>query len=239
VIAIANTAPGERLEAGDRQQADRRARGLGRRGAARRRATPVPARSASALPGWRASASRACSLSTEGAYRPRRGSPCRADLPSCGAARILNDQLITSLACHAVLIFRMRHHEDRYHVRCGGVHAGHRLRDDHDPSGLRLRVGQPSGLIAERFGVDEEQRRRTGRSPGRAPGSTPSRATRGKRRDRQKESALRCRHSRTVPGMSAKDSDAVITTAASAGLGQVPEQTRHQHDHQDHQARPG
>ena len=30
---------------------------------------------------------------------------------------------------------------------------------------------------------------------------------------------MRCRHSRTVPGMSASDSDAVITTAASAGCG--------------------
>ena len=34
-----------------------------------------------------------------------------------------------------------------------------------------------------------------------------------------RNSALRCRQSRTVPGMSARDSDAVITTAASAGWG--------------------
>ena len=34
-----------------------------------------------------------------------------------------------------------------------------------------------------------------------------------------RNSALRCRHSRAVPGMSASDSEAVMTTAASAGWG--------------------
>jgi anti-anti-sigma factor len=43
-----------------------------------------------------------------------------------------------------------------------------------------------------------------------APMRLPSQSTAG-------NSALRCRQSRAVPGMSARDSDAVITTAASAG----------------------
>ena len=51
------------------------------------------------------------------------------------------------------------------------------------------------------------------------PGSTPSRATPRNAAIDSPNSALRCRHSRTVPGMSASDSDAVITTAASAGWG--------------------
>ena len=51
------------------------------------------------------------------------------------------------------------------------------------------------------------------------PGSTPSSATPANAATDSRHSALRCRHNRTVPGMSASDSDAVITTAARAGLG--------------------
>ena len=53
------------------------------------------------------------------------------------------------------------------------------------------------------------------------PGSTPSSATPRKAATDSANSALRCRHSRAVPGMSASDSDAVITTAASAGCGRL------------------
>ena len=51
------------------------------------------------------------------------------------------------------------------------------------------------------------------------PGSTPSSATPANAATDSRHSALRCRHNRTVPGMSASDSDAVITTAARAGEG--------------------
>ncbi len=51
------------------------------------------------------------------------------------------------------------------------------------------------------------------------PGSTPSSATPRKAAIDSRNSALRCRHSRTVAGMSARESDAVITTAARAGWG--------------------
>ena len=51
------------------------------------------------------------------------------------------------------------------------------------------------------------------------PGSTPRRATPRKAAIDSRNSAFRCRHSRTVAGMSARDSDAVITTAARAGWG--------------------
>ena len=51
------------------------------------------------------------------------------------------------------------------------------------------------------------------------PGSTPSRTTLPNATIDTRNSALRCRHSRAVPGISASDSDAVITTAASAGCG--------------------
>src|SRR6202034_3221719 len=50
-------------------------------------------------------------------------------------------------------------------------------------------------------------------------GRTPSRATPRKAAIDSRNSALRCRHSRAVAGMSARDSDAVITTAARAGWG--------------------
>ena len=69
------------------------------------------------------------------------------------------------------------------------------------------------------------------------PGSTPSRATPRKAAIDSMNSALRCRHSRTVPGMSASDSDAVITTAASAGCGRLRNRPGHEHDHQDDQDR--
>ncbi len=51
------------------------------------------------------------------------------------------------------------------------------------------------------------------------PGSTPSRATPANAATDSQNSALLCFHSRTVPGMSTSDSEAVITTAASAGWG--------------------
>ena len=51
------------------------------------------------------------------------------------------------------------------------------------------------------------------------PGSTPSRATPAKATIDSENSTFRCRHSRAVAGRSASDSDAVMTTAASAGCG--------------------
>src|SRR3984885_12162380 len=51
------------------------------------------------------------------------------------------------------------------------------------------------------------------------PGSTPSRATPRNAVIDSRNSTLRWRHSRAVAGMSARDSDAVITTAARAGWG--------------------
>ncbi len=53
------------------------------------------------------------------------------------------------------------------------------------------------------------------------PGSTPSSTTPRNAAIDSRHSTLRCRHSRTVAGMSASDSDAVITTAASAGCGRL------------------
>ena len=47
----------------------------------------------------------------------------------------------------------------------------------------------------------------------------------------------RWRHSRTVPAMSASDSDAAITTAASVGLRQVAQQPGHEHEHQHDRGR--
>jgi len=35
-------------------------------------------------------------------------------------------------------------------IGSGGVHIGHGLRRDQDPGGLRLRLGQPADLVAER-----------------------------------------------------------------------------------------
>jgi hypothetical protein len=54
------------------------------------------------------------------------------------------------------------------------------------------------------------------------PGSMPSRATPRDAVIDRANSALRCRHNRAVPGMSATDSGAVITAAASAGCGRLP-----------------
>jgi hypothetical protein len=53
------------------------------------------------------------------------------------------------------------------------------------------------------------------------PASTPSRTTPRKAAADSKHSAFRCSHSRTTPGMSASESKAVITTAASAGWGRL------------------
>ena len=65
----------------------------------------------------------------------------------------------------------------------------------------------------------------------RMPVRTPSRATPRKAVIDSRHSTLPCRHSRTVPGMSARESAAVMTMAARAGCGQVAEQAGDQHDH--------
>ena len=51
------------------------------------------------------------------------------------------------------------------------------------------------------------------------PSSTPSSATPRNAATESRNSTRRCCHSRTVPGMSASESEAAITTAASVGLG--------------------
>jgi hypothetical protein len=51
------------------------------------------------------------------------------------------------------------------------------------------------------------------------PGSTPSSATPAKATSASVNSTRRCFHSRVIPGRSASESDAVMTTAARAGWG--------------------
>ena len=69
------------------------------------------------------------------------------------------------------------------------------------------------------------------------PGSTPSSATPAKATIDSENSTLRCFHRRAVPGTSASDSDAVITTAARAGCGRFRKRPGRQHDHEDDQRR--
>ena len=115
---------------------------------------------------------------------------------------------------------------------------------DHQAGQLpRLRVAVHVVVAREARHPAEVGLRTATRPGGRRSGSTARRRWRSRAARRaattprnaaidSRNSALRCRHSRTVPGMSASDSDAAMTTAASVGLRQVPEQAGYEHQHQ-------
>ena len=68
-------------------------------------------------------------------------------------------------------------------------------------------------------GAPEHVERSTGRRRQRSPAGRRGGRRRGRRRSRARTRSRRCFQSRTCPGMSASDSDAAITTAASVGCG--------------------